>query len=170
MQSDLTEIFKKWLNDYEALVYKVVHSFAQSPEDKRELFSEILFQIWSSIPNFKENCAETTWIYRVAFNAAMNWKRRLKKDAQTWASLDGIDFSQLATSDRDPDPRLQALYQAIRTLPESTASFVIMHLDGLSYQEMAEISGISTNAVGVKLNRAKKKLAEIMKGLTDGNE
>ena len=100
----------------------------------------------------------------------MNWKRRLKKDAQTWTSLDGIDFSQLATSDRDPDPRLQALYQAIRTLPESTASFVIMHLDGLSYQEMAEISGISTNAVGVKLNRAKKKLAEIMKGLTDGNE
>ena len=56
---------------------------------------------------------------------------------------------------------------AIRQLPKVDASLALMHLDGLSYQEMAEVLGISENYIGVKLNRIRKQLAEQLKGATD---
>ena len=56
------------------------------------------------------------------------------------------------------------LYAAIRQLPKVDASLALMHLDGLSYQEMAEVVGISENYIGVKLNRIRKQLADQLKG------
>ncbi|MGB0373046.1 MAG: RNA polymerase sigma factor [Opitutales bacterium] len=164
MPSNREQTFHIWLKRHEALLYKVIHSFAQSQEDKRELFSEILYQIWLSIPNFEGRSSETTWIYRVAFNSAMSWKRRNQKQAQRWRSLDGLQSAELAIESSSPDPRLKALYSAIHKLSDSYASLIIMHLDGLSYQEMSDISGITTSHVGVKINRAKKQLADLMKG------
>ena len=59
------------------------------------------------------------------------------------------------------------LYAAIRELPKVDASLTLMHLDGLSYQEMAEVLGISETYVGVKLNRIRQQLAEKLKGASD---
>ena len=63
---------------------------------------------------------------------------------------------------------VERLYAAIRRLPKVEASLALMHLDGLSYQEMAEVLGISENYIGVKLNRIRKQLADQLKGVTDG--
>ncbi len=63
------------------------------------------------------------------------------------------------------DPQaLEELYQAIRKLPFIDSSIIVMHLDGATYDEMAEVVGISKSHVGVRLNRAKKRLARLMKG------
>jgi RNA polymerase sigma-70 factor (ECF subfamily) len=62
---------------------------------------------------------------------------------------------------------VEQLYAAIRQLPKVDASLALMHLDGLSYQEMAEVLGISENYIGVKLNRIRKQLADQLKGATD---
>jgi RNA polymerase sigma-70 factor (ECF subfamily) len=59
---------------------------------------------------------------------------------------------------------VERLYAAIRQLPKVDASMALMHLDGLSYQEMAGVIGISENHIGVKLNRIRKQLAEQLKG------
>jgi len=58
---------------------------------------------------------------------------------------------------------VDALYAGIRKLPKMDGALVMMYLDDLGYHEMAEILGISENLVGVKLNRARKTLAEFMK-------
>ena len=60
---------------------------------------------------------------------------------------------------------VERLYAAIRQLPKVDASLAFMHLDGLSYQEMAEVLGISENYIGVKLNRIRKHLADQLKGV-----
>jgi len=62
---------------------------------------------------------------------------------------------------------VQQLYVAIRQLPKLDASLALMHLDGLSYREMSEVLGITESHVGVKLNRIRKKLAEMLKGDDD---
>jgi RNA polymerase sigma-70 factor (ECF subfamily) len=62
---------------------------------------------------------------------------------------------------------VERLYAAIRQLPKVDASLALMHLDGLSYQEMAEVLGISENYIGVKLNRIRKQLADQLKGVTN---
>ena len=77
---------------------------------------------------------------------------------------------QLQPSHLDSLPEremVERLYAAIRQLPKVDASLALMHLDGLSYQEMAEVLGISENYIGVKLNRIRKQLADQLKGAND---
>ena len=63
---------------------------------------------------------------------------------------------------------VELLYQAIHQLPKTDSALVLLYLDELSYQEIAEVLGISETHVGVKLNRAKKALSILMNGASNG--
>src|SRR6266567_7035165 len=67
-------IFRRWLEDHMGLMLKVVRGCA-APQDQDDLFQDVLVQVWSSIPAFRGEARETTWIYRVAFNTALAWRR-----------------------------------------------------------------------------------------------
>ena len=68
-------IFRRWLNDHLGLMLKLVRAGAATPEDQDDLFQEVLVNVWSSIRAFRGEAKETTWIYRVAFNTTMAWRR-----------------------------------------------------------------------------------------------
>lgn len=161
------KIFKQWFDEYKKLIFKVVKAYADLPQDKDDLFQEILLQIWSSIPSFQGCAKETTWIYRVALNTALIWKRTEKRKRVRTEFLDIQEISQ-AKGDCDELSQnqhvLYQVYNSIRQLPKSESSIVLLYLDGLSYDEMADVLGISKSNVGVRLNRAKKKLAQLLKG------
>ena len=122
-------------------------------------------QLWSSLPRFRGEAKASTWIYRVAFNTALAWKRETKP-LKTQVSLSGIDppaeTGRPETLARDQ--QIERLYTAIRQLPGIDASLALMLLDGLSYQEMAAVVGISENHVGVKLTRIRQHLARSLQG------
>ena len=165
------DVFRRWVGDHIGLVMKVVRGFAATPEDQDDLFQETLLQLWRSIPAFRGEAKETTWIYRVAFNTALAWRRgEHRRRNQNAALLQSEELRMSASGQgdglNDADVVAQ-LYAAIRQLPKIDASVALMHLDGLSYREIAEVMGISENHVGVKLNRVKKQLAQLMKGVTD---
>lgn len=166
------KVFKQWLGEHKGLMFKVVRAYAASPNDRDDLFQEILLQLWRSIPGFDGEAKETTWIYRVALNTAMVWKRgklrRRKKDHRTIINFDELPDIQQSPDQLTSEQRIiDRLYAAIQVLPKIDSTLVFMYLDGLSYDEMAEILGISKSNVGVKLNRAKKQLAQLLKGLID---
>jgi RNA polymerase sigma-70 factor (ECF subfamily) len=164
-------IFRRWLDDHFGLMLKVIRSCAMSPQDQADLFQDVLVQIWLSIPAFRGEAKETTWIYRVAFNTALAWhrvERRRQEKHEAFLKFDAPLQAQPSHVDSSPEPEIvEQLYAAIRELPKVDASLALMHLDGLSYQEMAEVLGISENYVGVKLNRIRKQLAERLKGAND---
>ncbi len=166
------EIFKQWFGEYKKLIFKVVMTYADLPQDKDDLFQEILLQIWSSIPSFQGSAKETTWIYRVALNTALVWKRTEKRKRKRFR-IEFLDVQKISIAESDCDEVsqnqhvLDQMYNSIRQLPESENSILLLYLDGLSYDEMADVLGISKSNVGVKLNRAKKKLAQSLKGLID---
>ncbi len=164
-------LFRRWLNEYLGLMLKVVRGCTPAPQDQDDLFQDILLQIWLSIPSFRGEARETTWIYRVAFNTALAWRRgerRRREKHETFLRLDTSPQVQPSHVDSLPEQEIVAqLYAAIRQLPKVDASLALMHLDGLSYQEMAEVVGISENYIGVKLNRIRKQLADQLKGATD---
>jgi RNA polymerase sigma-70 factor (ECF subfamily) len=141
------------------------------PQDQDDLFQDFLLQVWSSIPAFRGEAKETTWIYRVAFNTALAWRRgerRRREGHETFLKFDISPQVQPSHLDALPEQEIVAqLYAAIRQLPKVDASLALMHLDGLSYQEMAEVLGISENYIGVKLNRLRKQLADQLKGSDD---
>ena len=161
------EIFRRWLGAHLGLMLKVVRGCAD-PQDQDDLFQDVLVQVWSSIPAFRGEAKETTWIYRVAFNTALAWRRgeRRRREGHE-LFLKSEDLSQAQPSHVDSltnQEIVEQLYAAIRQLPKVDASLALMHLDGLSYQEMAEVLGISENYIGVKLNRIRKLLADQLKG------
>ncbi len=135
------------------------------------MFQDVCLQIWQSIPAFRGEARETTWIYRVAFNTALAWRRgerRRREGHETFLKFDVSPQTQPSHADALPEQAIvEQLYAAIRQLPKVDASLALMHLDGLSYQEMAEVLGISENYIGVKLNRVRKQLAEQLKGASD---
>ena len=161
-------IFRRWLDEHIGLMLKVVRGCAASPQDQDDLFQEVLLQMWSSIPAFRGEAKETTWIYRVAFNTALAWRRgerRRREGHERVVKFGELPETQPSHVDSSPEQEIvERLYAAIRQLPKMDAALALMHLDGLSYQEMAEVVGISENYIGVKLNRIRHQLADRLKG------
>lgn len=164
-------VFRRWLDEHLGLMLKVVRGCAAALQDQDDLFQDVLLQVWLSIPAFRGEAKETTWIYRVALNTALAWRRgerRRREGHERFLKFDVSPQTQPSHMDSLPEREIvDRLYAAIRQLPKVEASLALMHLDGLSYQEMAEVLGISENYIGVKLNRIRKQLADQLKEATD---
>jgi RNA polymerase sigma-70 factor (ECF subfamily) len=163
--------FRQWLAEHTGLLLKVVRSFADGPDDADDLFQEILLQVWLSLPNFRDDSKPTTWLYRVALNTALAWKRREKKRWRRQSSVSIADVAAPSVSSADAernDRVVDQLYAAIRALPPAKRALVVLYLDGFSYREISDVVGISESNVGVSLNRIKKDLAATVK--EDGDD
>ena len=150
------EVFEGWLRDHQRLFFKVVRAYAFTPQDQEDLFQEIATQVWRSIPGFRGDAAATTWIYRVALNAAIAWTQKERRHRAWKEGLDGVEPAMLQAA--PTDPRVEWLYEQIRQLNEIDRSLTLLLLDGFSYKEMAAMLGITENYVGVKINRIKAHL------------
>jgi RNA polymerase sigma-70 factor, ECF subfamily len=160
-------LFKRWLHEYGGAVLKVARAYTLTAEDCQDLAQEILLQVWRSLPQFQGRASASTWVYRVALNTALGWHRKEGRRRARHQPL--LEPEELPVTALDSAEQLQQrevverLYAAIRQLPKADAALVLLYLDDLSYREMAEVLGISESNVGVKLNRAKKALGELMK-------
>ena len=161
-----------WLDNHAASVMKVARAYTLTSEECQDLAQEILLQAWRSFPKFEGKANAATWFYRVALHTAMNWHRKDKPRRSKQQPL--LEVQAVATEMVDSAEQAQhrdtveQLYKAIHQLPKTDAALVLLYLDELSYREMAEVLGISESNVGVKLNRAKKALSELMKGGSHG--
>lgn len=154
--------FRTWLGENQAIVHKVARAFTRSKEDQEDLTQEILLRIWTSRNTFRAESRVSTWIYRIALNRALTWKR----DTNSRPGVVPIDVaipSQSSDRDCDRDDLLERLYDAIRALGEVDRALILLALDDCTYQEMADIMGMTANHVGVRLNRAKKQLGLMMR-------
>jgi len=151
------QVFDGWLRNHQGLFFKVVRAYAFTPQDQEDLFQEIATQVWRSIPGFRGDAAVTTWIYRVALNAAIAWTQKERRHRAGKQGLDGVEPAILQPSPAT-DPRVEWLYEQIRQLNEVDRSLTLLLLDGFSYKEMAAMLGITENYVGVKINRIKTHL------------
>ena len=161
-------IFRGWLEQHRGTVLKVARAYTQSHDECQDLAQEILLQVWRSLPQFEGRSQASTWSYRVALNTALAWRRREHRRRvrrQPVFDLDQAAAAGPAGSEQAAQREtLEQLYAAIRQLPEADAALVLLYLDDLSYRQMAQVLGISENHVGVKLNRAKKALGQLMNG------
>ncbi len=150
------QIFQSWLKRHKGLIFKIVRAYAFTAMDRDDLFQEISIQVWRSIPAFRRESADTTWIYRISLNTAIRWVKKELKHSHT----DRLDDAQHILFDTGAahDERLAWLYGEIQKLNEIDRSIALMLLDNLSYKEMASIVGITESNIGVKINRIKKLL------------
>jgi RNA polymerase sigma-70 factor (ECF subfamily) len=161
-------VFLGWLDRHGSTVLKVARAYTRTAADCQDLAQEILLQLRVSVPRFGGRAGEATWIYRVALNTALGWRRkesRRRARQRPLLDVEGPDRAQ------EPAQRetVERLYAAIRQLPPPDVALVLLYLDDLSYRQMAEVLGTSEGNVGVRLNRVKKALAELLREDCDGH-
>jgi RNA polymerase sigma factor (sigma-70 family) len=125
-----------------------------------------MLAMWQAVPAYRSTARPSTFIYRVAHNAALTWKRtqrNYRERVDRFEALQSIETPAVEPlGDRERET-LAVVYSAIRRLPPLDRSLILLHLDGVSYAEMAEIHGLSESNVGVRLTRLKQKLSDSMK-------
>jgi RNA polymerase sigma-70 factor (ECF subfamily) len=156
--AERNRIFAQWIDAHKAILFKVARAYGASHADREDLFQEIALQVWHSVEAFRGDAAVTTWIYRVALNTALAWKRKERRHGDGREDLEAT-AGLLVSPPSERDPRLDWIYQKISALDEVNRSLALLMLDGFSYHEMSEILGLSESNVGVKINRIKAALA-----------
>ncbi|MCS7073952.1 MAG: sigma-70 family RNA polymerase sigma factor [Bacteroidia bacterium] len=146
--------FLNLIKENAGLLYKFIHLYVDDEEDKKDLYQEMLVQLWHSLPTFKGDSKISTWMYKVCLNTALTFRKKNVKIQFT--PLDStLPLSDQSVSDADT---VERLYRAIKTLSEIDRTIITLHLDGYQNEEIAELCGISKNHVAVKLHRIKQAL------------
>ncbi|HKM93695.1 MAG TPA: sigma-70 family RNA polymerase sigma factor [Prolixibacteraceae bacterium] len=154
--------FEQLIEDHSRMIYKIAGAYCNIAADRDDLISEIILQMWQSVKNFKHQCKISTWIYRVALNTAMNASRKRKNESLFLR----VDFQKTPPNipiiEAEYTDELEILYQCINELSEINKALILLQLDGKTYDEMAEITGMSKTNVGTRINRIKEQLRKMV--------
>jgi RNA polymerase sigma-70 factor (ECF subfamily) len=158
----LEKQFIEIVNTHQGLILKICRMYASSTADVEDLYQEIVLQLWKAFPRFQQASSVSTWMYRVALNTAISGFRRQSRSLLQRPL--GAEYGELPVIDM---PRLEMQYgrqlqAAIQSLNKFDRSLMLLYLEEKTYQEMAEILGISVSNIGVKINRIKKQLKNIL--------
>jgi RNA polymerase sigma-70 factor (ECF subfamily) len=157
LAAERNTVFQSWMEAHASILYKVARAYGATHSDREDLFQEIALQLWHSVGAWRGDCAATTWIYRVALNTALAWRRKERRHSRGRQDIEDANGLLVAPSVRDP--RLDWIYQRIAELDEANRALALLMLDGFTYREMARVLGLSESNVGVRINRIKAALA-----------
>ncbi|MEM7659461.1 MAG: RNA polymerase sigma factor [Bacteroidota bacterium] len=158
--------FEALLKEHQDRIYRICRAYLYDQSLVEDLYQDVLLKLWQQMARFRGESQWTTWMYRIAVNTAITYNRRRKKDRQVFASQEmGVlpePISEGSTDAWEKERLLQQLHHSIQQLPEGDRLLVSLQLEGMSYQQISDIMGLTVNHVGVKLNRIKKKLSKLM--------
>ncbi len=151
--------FRMWIAQYQGVLVHLARGFANAA-DQDDLVQEMLLAVWHAVPAFRSESLPSTFIYRVAQNTALTWHRRAKR-LPAMQRLDETEHA--AAPESGTIERSEALYRAIRELPEVDRSLLLMYLDEVPYRDIALVLGLGESNVGVRLNRLRGRLSATLK-------
>jgi RNA polymerase sigma-70 factor (ECF subfamily) len=160
--SDRDDTFVRLVRENDARLQKICRVYADGAEAQCDLYQDILVELWRSFPSFEGDAQASTWLYRVALNTALSHDRAQETREETTLDPDHPvweDGVAQPGEHLEKQEQLDRLYAAIDRLDEVDKALVMMYLDEKSYEEMADVLGITENYVGVKLHRIKNKLS-----------
>jgi RNA polymerase sigma factor (sigma-70 family) len=158
----LEKEFLQIITENQGIIHKVCSIYCDLEEDRRDLFQEILVQLWKSYPSFRSESKFTTWMYRVALNTAItSFKKDKRQPDKSGVSFENLQLAEEMYDTRTED-QIKLLNTAVSQLTGVEKSIILLFLEDKKYEEIAEITGITQNYVRVKMNRIKKKLKMLM--------
>jgi RNA polymerase sigma-70 factor (ECF subfamily) len=161
-KKELEQEFIDQVMDAQGIVHKVCGMYCDDEEDRKDLFQEILINLWKSYPSFRGDSKFSTWMYRVSLNVAIQRLRKTNKKKED-VTLP-IDFDEIANPPEEslPGNELQMMHTAINKLSDVEKAIVMLYLEEKGNEEIAEIMGISQNYVRVKMTRIREKLKKMI--------
>jgi RNA polymerase sigma-70 factor, ECF subfamily len=158
----MKDAFLNIVTTNQGIIHKVCGVYCDSIEDRKDLFQEILSQLWRSYPTFRNESKISTWMYQVSLNTAITHfkKNKRRPDKNDFNK----NFLQIADEhyDETVEDQIKLLHKAITKLTGIEKSIILLYLEDKKYEEIADIIGITQNYVRVKMNRIKVKLKKLM--------
>lgn len=153
--------FLSVIRTYERVIYKVCYLYTTPNATLNDLYQEVVLNIWRAYPKFRNECKISTWIYRIALNTCISFIRKEKRIPE-FVTLN----PEVNTVMDEGDPiheMLRQLYYLINQLGQLDKSIILLYLEEKSYEEIAEITGLTVTNIATKLSRIKEKLKKMKK-------
>lgn len=143
------------VKEYRKTIYTVCYFFSKDTEEVNDLYQEILINLWRGFPNYRGESSLKTWIWRVSLNTCSNQERKKKSRIQTVPLSVDIDLY----NDEDAGSRqIQMLYDRINRLDVFDRAIILLWLENMTYQDIADVVGISVSNITTRLFRIKEQL------------
>ena len=149
--------FGRIIRENKGTIYTVCYMFSKDKEEVDDLFQEALIKLWQGLSSFKGNSDLKTWIYKVTLNSCISIDRK-KKNRKTQPLMEGIDLFDKNDAD---NKQTDMLHERIQRLQPFDRAIVLLWLENMSYQEIAQIVGIEVKNVSVRLYRIKEQLKQM---------
>jgi RNA polymerase sigma factor (sigma-70 family) len=160
MNHQLKNTFLAAVEQNQHKLLRVCSVYAEDDEDKKDLFQESLIQIWQAMPSFEGKSSVSTWMFRIALNVCLRVQSKEKKKKERFRTLDSINIEHLRDDEvnQEEQERLVKLRNCIRKLNDADKAVITLYLEELPYSEISSVTGLSENAIAVKLKRIRGKL------------
>ena len=172
-----TSSFEELFTSYHSLVYGIGLKFTGNQEDAEDITQEVFTKVWRSLRDFNYNSSLKTWIYRISLNTCIDysrkpWKKYGQHNTGSDNALDQSEQDRLPSDEESAESKLllketvAQVRKAITALrPHLKAVLVLKDLEGLSYNEISSVLGLSLGTISSRLNRARKSLQAALSGL-----
>ena len=147
--------FVQLLNENIGIAHKICRVYFSNTDDREDCFQEMMYQLWRSFAGFRGASKFSTWMYQVCLNTAVTYRR--KTDRASHQELSEHQFN-IGAEDETMEEDIALLFEAIATLTAVNKAIILLYLDNLSYDEIAEVTGLTKSNVSVRLVRIKKEL------------
>ena len=152
---DIELQFTKMVKEYRKTIYTVCYFYSKDSEEVNDLYQEILINLWKGFEKFRGESSLKTWIWRVSLNTCNNLERKKKISVQTIPLSIDID---LYNDDDVQSKQIQMLYDRINRLDVFDRAIILLWLENMNYQDIADVVGISLSNVTTRLFRIKEQL------------
>jgi len=160
--ADRNTQFRELLERHRGIVFKVANAYCRDPHDRADLAQEIATQLWRAFPRYDGERTFSTWMYRVALNVAISFRRSGGRHEQHLVPFDAQLHDVAANGTDESDERVRALYRCIDALDPLNRALLLLYLEERSYREIADILGLSETNVATKLGRLKQRIRNDM--------
>ena len=161
--------YRQLIQEYQEKIFNTSISLVKNADDADDLTQEVFIEIFNSIHKFREDSLLSTWIYRITVNKSLEHLRKLKRKKRirilTWFNKENRELNQEAANFNHPgvlaenEEQSRILFRAIEKLPESQkVAFTLHKLEGLSYDQIAEVMQKTLSSVESLMHRAKTNL------------
>lgn len=160
--------FKRSIEELYPRLHRAMRAYlAGSSVDPEDLLQETFLKAYLNLDTFREDASMYTWLYSIARNLAIDeFRKRKNEKLMSSTPIDEMDVTNDETDHEHEnlDHQVLLMRKAIAQLPELLRSIVVMKtIDGLSYQEIAEITELNEETIKNRMFRARKELANILK-------
>ena len=158
-EKELEERFVELIERYKQVIYKVCLVYASDDDVLNDLYQEVLISLWKSLPRFRSECKESTWIYRVALNTCITYIRKESTRVPTIPL--SIEMESVLEEQDEHGILLRKMYQMISKLEKPERAILMLWLEDKSYEEIADVMNITKANVGVRLMRIRERLRKM---------